>query len=275
MKRLPVIILALALVALPSCKNQNKKKANEEQKKEISQKEQFVTEELKYNLEQLMESTKQMKALPFINNKEGKVVLSEKEKMVKPEYLLSTDNLGEYVTLTQKYRAVAMLSIDKSIAQLYEMPVTEYEAALTKLTVDVNDPALKEFSDKLAASEDAGEVISEFCDKEYEAGRANLFWEAVAAGLIEQVYICTKNIDKFLAAFDDKAASDVTYNFVCVHENIMQLKEFYPEMEALDKVLAPLYVINAITVDQLKEQLIELKGEIEVSRFILMGESSN
>ncbi len=273
MKRLPVILLAIALVALPSCKNQNNKKkaVSEEAKREISQKEQYVTEELKYNLEQLIESTKQMKAVPFLNNKNGELQLSEKEKMVKPDYLLTTDHIGEYVTLTQKYRAVAMLSIDKSIAALYDMPTADYEAALAKLTVDVNDPALKEFSDKLSASEDAGEVISEFCDKEYEAGRANLFWEAVSAGLVEQIYICTKNLDKFMSAFDDKTASDVTYNFVCVHENIRQLIEFYPEMESLDKILSPLYVINAISVEQLKSQLNELKGEVEVIRFIMMG----
>lgn len=275
MKKLSVILLAAACVALPACNNQNSENDETTVTKEPSQKEKFVTEDLKFNLEQLLESTKKMKALPFLNNKEGKVQLTEKEKMVKPDYLLKTDNISEYVTLTQKYRAVAMLTIDKSIAELYDMPVSEFDAAISKLGVDINDPYLSEFSEKFASSEDAGALISDIYDKEYKEGRAQLFWEAVSAALVEQVYICTKNMDKFLEAFDDESASEVTYNFVCVHENILQLTEFYPEMAALDKILTPLYVINAISVDQLRSQLYELKGQLESSRFIMMGQSAS
>ena len=71
--------------------------------------------------------------------------------------------------------------------------------------------------------------------------------------------------------FDDESASEVTYNFVCVHEGIRSLIEFYPEMESLNTILDPLYVINAINVEQLKAQLIELKGEIEVIRTALLN----
>ena len=47
MKKLTVILLALAVVVLPSCKNQNKKKAAQEAgKTEISENEKLVTEEL-------------------------------------------------------------------------------------------------------------------------------------------------------------------------------------------------------------------------------------
>ena len=42
-------------------------------------------------------------------------------------------------------------------------------------------------------------------------------------------------------------------------------------MESLNTILDPLYVINAINVEQLKAQLIELKGEIEVIRTALLN----
>jgi len=271
MKKLTVILLAAAMVAVPSCKNANNNKAQKEaENKELSTKEQMVTEELKVNLQNLVESTKKMKAVPFISAKEGTIQLSSKEKMVAPDYLVDPAAVNDLVTLSQKYRMVAMLSIDKVVAKLYDMPVDEIEAALSKIAVDVNDPALKEFSENIAANKEAGENLSTFCDKEIEAGRANLFWEAVAAGLVEQIYILTKNIDKFMPMFDDEAASEVTYNFVCVHDGIEKMIEIYPEMESLQAAMLPLYVINAINVEQLKSQLTELKGEIEVVRAFLL-----
>lgn len=271
MKKISVILLALAIVAIPSCKNQNnKKQAEEAATHEITEKEKLVAEELKVNLQNLIESTKQMKAVPFIYSENGAVQLTAKEKMVKPDYLLAPSAANDLVTLAQKYRAVAMLSIDKVIAKMYDMPVDEIEAALAKLTLEINDPALKEFSDNLQANKGAGDAISKFLQDEYDANRANFYWEAMAAGLVEQIYILTRNMDKFLPMFDDQAASDVTYNFVCVHEGISSMVEFYPEMESLNSALLPLYVINAINVNQLRDQLTELKGEIEVVRTILL-----
>jgi hypothetical protein len=41
-------------------------------------------------------------------------------------------------------------------------------------------------------------------------------------------------------------------------------------MESLNTALEPLYVINAISVDQLKSQLTELKGEIKAVREYLL-----
>lgn len=272
MKKATVILLAIAMLAIPSCKNANNKKAENEaaEAAAVSEKEQLVTEELKVNLQNLVESTKQMKSLPFIYSVNGTLKLSDKEKMVKPDYLIDPAATNDLVTLSQKYRAVAMLSIDKVIAKLYDMPTDDMEAALARISVDVNDEALKDFSEKVQANKGAGDAISEFCDKEIEAGRANFFWESTAAGLVEQVYVLTMNMDKFLPMFDDQAAADVTYNFVCVHDGIMKMIEFYPEMESLNAALLPLYVINAINVEQLKAQLIELKGEIEVVRALLL-----
>ncbi len=272
MKKLTVILLALAVVILPSCKNQSKKKAAQEAgTTEISQKEKLVTEELKLNLQALSESVGKMKSVPFIYSSNGSVKLSPKEKLVKPEYLLDPALVADLVTLTQKYRAVAMLSVDKAVAELYDLPVKEYEENTAKVAMDINDAALKTFAEKLQANQGVGEAFTDFYDAEIEANRAPFFWEAMAAGMVEQLFVCTKNLEKFLGMFDDQSASDVTYNFVCVHEGIKSLIEFYPEMESLNTILDPLYVINAMNVEQLRAQLIELKGEIEVIRTALLN----
>jgi len=272
MKQLTFIILAMAVLVLPSCKctSNNNAESSDTKAAEISGKEQMITEELKVNLQNLVESTKKMKPVLIFKNVNGSLQLVEKEKMVKPDYLIDPASINGLVTLSQKYRAVAMLSIDKKVAQLYDMPVDEIDAAMAKVAVDINDPALKEFSDNIFSGQEVGEGISKFCQAEFDAERSVLCWEAISAGLVEQVFILTKNMDKFLPMFDDEAASDVTYNFVCVHDGIMKLMEFYPELESLNSIMLPLYVINAVSVDQLRDQLIELKGEIEVIRALLL-----
>ncbi len=272
MKKLVVIALALAMVAVPSCKNQNKKAEDGSAQKEISLKEQYATEDLKINVQNLIESAKQLKPAPFVSKEDGgKISLTAKEKMVKPEYLLDLNVANDLVTLSQKYRAIAMYTVDQKIAKLYDIPTDSYKSTMSKLLVDINDSALKDFSEAdFTTNEGSQEAIKKLVDAEYDADRANFLWESVAASLVEQVYIMTQNIDKFLPMFDDQVASDLTYNFVCVHEGIMSMQEFYPDLEALNAAMLPLYVINAISVDQLKDQLIELKGEIEAVRFILL-----
>ena len=267
MKKIITVILAMTIILLPSCKNQgNRKKAADKAKTEVSEAEKFAIEDLKVNMANLLESLKKMNTVPFVSGKNGAVSLSEQEKRVKPDYLFNTASVSNLATLTQKYRAAAILTVDRIIADLYDMPVADFDEALAKLNVEINDPALKEFSEKLKANEKAGDVISDFCDKEYNAGRANLFWEAVTASLVEQVYVCSKNLDKFMPMFTDESAAEVTYNFVCVQEGIKSLFDFYPEMKSLNTIIEPLFVINAISVDQLRSQLTELKGEIEVIR---------
>ena len=108
--------------------------------------------------------------------------------------------------------------------------------------------------------------IEKFYNESVKAGTVNLFWEAVVAGTVEQLFIITQNIDKFLPCFDDKAASEVSYRFILVHEGIKSLIPYHPELEQLQTILKPLEVINATNTAELRDQLLELKGAIENAR---------
>ena len=70
--------------------------------------------------------------------------------------------------------------------------------------------------------------------------------------------------------FTDESAADITYNFVCLHDGLTKTVNASPEMESLNEVLEPLYVINAITVDELKTQLLQVKDDIEKARETLL-----
>lgn len=272
MKRITTILLAVALVVIPSCKNNNKSKAPAPDYSQATVDE-LTSETLKVDMANLIESAKKIKAVPFIKSQnDGKLVLSEKEKMVKPDYLLSPDVAAGLVTLNHKYRAIGMLTSDKSIASLYDMPISAFSENIFKLLTDINDPALMEFYTLPSLDiESNREAFSIFVDDEYAAGRINYFWEGVSAGLVEQVFILTRDIDKFMPMFTDDLANDITYNFVCVHDGLTKTVDATPEMASLNEILAPLYVINAATVDQLRTQLFELKDSIEAARAALLN----
>ncbi len=274
MKKISIILmLAVAVLAMPSCRNGKKAAENSEAADYSTSTEQAINEEaLKADLAALMASAKKFKPIPFVKaQQDGKLVLSEREKMVKPEYLVAPAYANELATLYQKYRAVGVLTVDKNIAEMYEMPTADYGSTIVKLLADINDPALNDFFTLPAIDiESNREAYEIFVDEEYKLGRANYFWDGLATALVEQVYILTRDVDKFMPMFTDELASEITYNFVCVHDGISKMVSYYPEMSSLNEILNPLYVINAITVDELKNQLLQVKGDVEKAREALL-----
>lgn len=276
MKKITVIALAIAMVLLPSCKNQGKNAAEAAEEIDLSTQEAMINAEVKAEMNDLLESIKKMKGVPFVaKTKDGKIVLTEKEKKVKPDYLLDPAAVNNAVTLAQKYRLGGILGVDLVLANAYEMPATELKEALSKLLVDVNDEAFTIFAstpwtDPEGNMDAIQSAIGDLAEAEFEADRANFFWETTAASLVEQVYILTRNMDLFLQMFDDQTAADVTFNFVCLHDGMTQMLKIYPDMESLNEVLEPLYVINAMDKAQLKDQLTQLKGSIEIAREALL-----
>lgn len=271
MKKVLYAVLAIAVIlSAASCKNNKKQQAQEAEAVDYSQEtaEKMLADEINVDLANLVESAKKIKPVAFLKTqKDGKLVLTDKEKKVKPTYLLAPEAANDLVTLSQKYRAVGMLTSDKIIAELYEMPTTVFNEAIFALLKDINDPALECFFTLPPMDiETNREAFAQFVDDEYAEGRINFFWEGIAALTVEQVYILSQNIDKFLPAFTDETAADITYNFVCLHDGLTKTVNASPEMESLNEILKPLYVINAITVDELKGQLLQVKDEIAVAR---------
>ncbi|MCQ2184811.1 MAG: hypothetical protein MJY62_05305 [Bacteroidales bacterium] len=200
--------------------------------------------------------------------RDGKIVLSDQEKQIKPDYLADPSFVSKLQTLSQKYRAIAILAADKEVAALYDMPVTKYERALQKLYADVNDPSLKNLIDN---DNDYINALKEYYASCKENGRTNLFWDAAVATVIEELYIASQNVEKFLVIFDDESASNVSYHLSLLSIAIEELAQINPEYQPLNESLQPLVVINAISLVQLENQLIEAKDEIAVVHDQLMN----
>ena len=193
------------------------------------------------------------------------VSLNEDEKKVKPDYLMNpAEIMDKLESLSLKYRALTVLGIDKSVADIYEMPDV-YSEPVSKLSAEINDPAVKYLMETGAEKAE----ISEIYALEEQNGRANYFWEAAATGIIEQLYVMTKNQDMFLKNFTDKDAEDITYRIVLLIDAYEELSDYNLELRKLYNVLLPLEAIDAITVDQLRDQLNQIKAQVEQARATL------
>ncbi|MBP9987627.1 MAG: hypothetical protein KBT44_06880 [Bacteroidales bacterium] len=265
MKRFTTIlaIAAVCLVAASCGQNKKNQKTVEQEKSQAELNQEAL---IKLHLDTLSNDISNLQAMGVIANvKDGRIVLSEQEKKLKPDYLVDPSIADNLQTLSQKYRAIAILACDKEIAKLYGMPTAAYDKALIKLYADVNDSNLKDFID----SPGFGESLKTYYQASKDNGRAELFWDATAAAIVEELYIASQNTEKFLAGFDDEAASNISYHISLLSIAVEELATINSEYESLNESMQPLVVINAINLDQLKEQLSQMKSQISSTRGIL------
>ena len=254
--------VAFAAMAFVACGGKQSAQTAEETDSVKSFEQEQVEAKIKIELDSLASALGQLKQLPFIQKSEDGVQLTEQEKQVKPDYLLNPAVAEDAATLAEKYRMLSALSVDKKVAELYDMPLEDYDKAISKLVADINDPSFKEI-------EDAG-TIYETTEKLYNLmesnGRINYFWQLAATTLVEELYVMTQNTEKFISVFDDESASNVTYRIALLIDAIDRLAQYDQDIEPVANALKPLNVLNAISVDQLKTQITEAKAQIEESR---------
>lgn len=261
-----ILFLAAAFVlALTSCGNKQKQSEITEDSIKVFEQNQ-IEASIKQQLDSLASQAKQLKGIPGIQNMKDGIQLTEEEKMVKPTYLMDPAETADLQTLSEKYRALAMLFVDKKVAEAYDMDIAPYDEAISKLLAEVNDPALGALNSSITYEEN----ISTLYDAEEAAGRINLFWEMTTASTVEQVYVLCQNIDKYITAIDDEAAENMTFRMILLTDAMDRLADYDANVAELNDAMQPLKVLDALNADQLKSQLMELKGDIEVVRASLL-----
>jgi len=263
MKKLSVLAVAFAAVVFASCGGNKSNQPAEQTDSIKSFEQQQIEASIKMNLDSLGSVLGNLKNLPISrDDAKESIKLTKEELQVKPDYLLSSDVAENAATLTEKYRIMGALEIDRKIAALYEMPTDGYDKAITKLAADINDPSFKGL--------DENDPVSDTTEALYKAmeqnGRINYFWQIASASLIEQLFILSQNSEKFLTAFNDEAAADATFRLVLVTDAVNRLKEYDPEIEPVAEALKTLDALNATTVGELKDQLATSKEAIAAAR---------
>lgn len=265
MKKLSVLAIAFVAIAFAACggkKTQAPEQAQEEKSFEQAQ----IEASIKMHLDSISAQLSELPQLPFLTEGEGGLTLTKEEKQVKPDYLLSATAADEATTLSEKYRILSALNVDKKIAAIYEMPVEDYDKAIAKLVADINDPSFKDMTDASTIFE----TTQALYENMEQNGRINYFWQLAAAAIVEQLYIANQNSEKFLSVFDDKAADNVTFRIVVILDAINRLAQYDPEVKPVADALAPLSVLNATSVDELKTQLEAAKDKVAAARTALI-----
>ena len=262
MKKTFIMLAAVCLLASCNGQKQQKNAAVAESTKSFEQEQ--IEANIKLQIDSLAAAFARMGNIPFMASlMQGELVLSEQEKQVKPEYLLDLTAVNDLITLSQKYRAVALVEADKVIAKAYDMPLDEYDAAMQKLVIDIDDAAFKVFIEEADTMAHA-DLVEKFYNAENENGRINFFWDTTTSYMVEQLYIISQDANsKFIDSFTDEAASDITYRIILFQDALECLKDYVPELTELCEAIRPLNKLNAISVDQLKSQLAEMNEEIK------------
>jgi len=266
MKKLTVFAVAIAAMTFAACGG-NKTAQTAEQTDSVKSFEQEQIEaSIKMHFDSIASELSKLKQLPVVQ-KDGTIALTKEEKQVKPDYLLDLAVADNAMTLSEKYRVLSAIEVDKELAKLYEMPVEDYDKVIAKLAADINDPSFKAVDDASGIYE-ATEALY---DAMNENGRINYFWQIVAASLVEQLYITSQNTDKFVSAFTDEAAANVTFRIILIQDALTRLTEYDPELAPVVEAIEPLTVLNAVTVEEFKTQLAEAKDKIAASRDALVN----
>ena len=263
MKKLSILAIAFVAIALASCGGKKAEQAEAVDTEKSFEQEQ-IEASIKMHIDSIASEIGQLKHFPFIQD--GGLALTNEEKQVKPEYLLAPAVAEEAATLAEKYRILSALSVDKKIASLYDMPTEDYDKAIAKLSADISDPSFK----VLENANNIFETTSALYDAMNENGRINYFWQLASAALVEQLYVTNQNADKFLSVFNDEAAANVTFRIVLILDAVNRLKQYDPEIAPVADAIAPLDVLNATSVSELKAQLAEAKDKIAAARAALI-----
>ena len=267
MKKLSILAIAFAAVVFAACGGKKSEQAAENADSLKSFEQQQIEASIKMHFDSIAAEFSKIDQPNFVKTtKDGGIELSKEEKQVKPDYLLAANVADEATTLAEKYRILSALSVDKKVAELYEMPTEDYEKAITKLAADINDPSFK-------VIDDAGtifETTSTLYDEMEKNGRINYFWQLASAALVEQLNVISQTQDKFLSPFTDEAASNVTFRLVLILDAVNRLAQYDPDIQPVAKAIAPLSALNATTVAEMGEQMTSMKDQIAAARKALI-----
>jgi len=159
------------------------------------------------------------------------VLLTEEEKMVKPDYLLDPSVASSLVTKSQKVNALAIYTVDLQIMKLYGMPLEEVKESLAKIAAELNHPV---DANAIAGSEmptaQRTKTLYEECR---ERGDLSYFWQFHSAFLTETVYAVAQNPELFFS----KISEEVWQSFVTAvqdkNKTMRELAKYDEEMAAI------------------------------------------
>ncbi len=268
MKKLALIISCAAIaLAITSCGNRRAQKAQAEK----DQLDSLLLLELTTQVDSLMGILVNREYTPQFSAKgiaTGAITLTDKEKKVKPDYLLPVSRADEMQTLMQKNAGFIMFTLDRAVAKLYGMPTDEYDAVIARLMADINlkdAPMNIDWGSETASQEFVSLGMAKI-KEESQKGTQKYLVTRLAAIALEDMYLFCNNQELFLTKMTDKDVAELTFRLALVVDIVDRIAAYYPDMAPLKACIDILAPINATDVNQLKEQIASIKPQIEEAR---------
>jgi len=126
-------------------------------------------------------------------------IITDQEKLVKPDYLLDPSVVNTLTTRSQKVNAMAMLVVSREVRWIYGMPLEDTDAALAKLFAETNFPASAEVSSQYEKK--PSDIYREDFEVFKERGELDYFWKFQKAMLFSIHYVIAQNPELFFSKF--------------------------------------------------------------------------
>ncbi len=263
----------IIVFSLVSCKGKPAKKLDEtnaEVRMQLSlqlvvQLDSLAAEEIKYSFEPLGGKIQR-----------GEFKLTEAQKKVKPDYLLSPSGVNDMHTLQQKNAAFIYYLMDRAVAKLYDMPTEAYDEVCARLQVDLNLSDNSNLFQVNPADREALRKQEEFFmarfKKEQQEGTLHLFVGRGVAMITESLYFLSQNPDVLAEALSDEEVAVFSHRLRNISTLLDKLLEFYPEIQPERNALS-LYMplVNATGRQDLVERVKLMKPQIEAMRASLIN----
>lgn len=111
--------------------------------------------------------------------------LTAREKLVRPKYLFSPNDIDKLVTMHQKTAALAFLITERPLRIAYGMSLKETDAAIARLVADMNYPLTVEDLQSRSISDNIRAVYAVCKEKR----QVRYFWEVQTDALINLSYL--------------------------------------------------------------------------------------
>jgi len=230
------ILIALAMVAalsMVSCKNNNKN-TQEPTQEEVQEQKQALADSVLSVIDDL--------AVKFIESCDKgdfslNLVLTDEEKMVKPDYLLDPSLASTFVTKSQKITALAYLFVDYLVLSAYDMPLEATNEAIAKLAAEVNYPA-----DIDEMFNDCTTPPSNYIKQVYNAYKERndlaAFWKFQYGILLETAYVISNNPELYYKYINDETNAAINEQWVDFENAVKLLAPYDEEISSINNLAA-------------------------------------
>ena len=200
-------------------------------------------------------------------------VLTDDQKLVKPDYLLDNKDFENLVTLSEKYRAHAMAMVDSRVTKLYGLDnSSDFVALVEHLQAEIADNAYNDMAAKGHQDFFNPQVYVQLYEEMKAAERLPYFYESTAAMVVETLYVLSKNEDVLVSQLTDAQTQALVRHLNVVAEATDLLSQSNPYLNKSAQSLKNLMVITASNTAELKEQLSKTKNEIAALRVLLLND---